>query len=174
MGTSRQYALIAYLAERQGRSGRLGKKAVQKFVHILSSVSGKTFGYRFSFYTYGPFSSTLAADLDIANALGLVKVSYNSQENSYSVTETGRTEAFVAANLPLVERRSIDKVWDRFSGKSAKELELISTILFLYDEEGLSGESAEMRQRVLELKPKYTSSEVKRAQSELSDLYDIN
>jgi hypothetical protein len=50
-----QYALIALLAKRVGGADRrLGKKAIQKNVHLIQELGGVDAGYRFSFYTYGP------------------------------------------------------------------------------------------------------------------------
>lgn len=173
MGTPKQYALIAFLAEKEGKSGRLGKKAAQKFMHILSSVSGKSNGYRFSFYTYGAFSSSLASDLDIANSLGLIDISYNSTENSYSIKPTSESSLFFVKHLSDDDRKEAEEIWNEFSGKSARDLELISTILFLYDEESLRATDSQMTDRVLELKPKYTKTEVLSCQKALAKLYSL-
>ena len=174
MGNSRQYALIAFLAELEGKSGRLGKKAAQKLMHILSSVSGGQSGYRFSFYTYGAFSSALASDLDIASSLGLIKISYEPSENSYSITAGKGAAEYIRKHVPQADLNYVSSVWKDFSGKSAKELELLSTVLFLYDEEHLGAMSEEMSNRVLELKPKYTLPEVRGAQRFLSNLYGLD
>lgn len=146
---------------------------MQKLIHILASISGKKFGYRFSFYTYGAFSSSLAADLDIVSSLGLVNVSYNGNDNSYSIVPTARSNSFVQAHLSDEERNEVRSIWDNFKGKSARQLELMSTILFIVDEERIGGKSDRMTKRVLELKPKYTALEVKAAQRELASLYEI-
>jgi uncharacterized protein YwgA len=61
-----QLGLIAYLAERLGQKNKLGRKSVQKFIHIASELGKVPTGYRFSFYTYGPYSRELAADLELA------------------------------------------------------------------------------------------------------------
>jgi uncharacterized protein YwgA len=170
VGNPRQYALISYLADLEGGNGRLGKKAVQKFVHILASLTGRSYGYQFSFYTYGPFSRALASDLDIAESMGLVRISYNSFENSYSIGSTEKSKAFVEKFLSDDQRKQMASVWRKFSGRTARELELISTILFISQDEGAGLNSAGMRIRVKELKPKYDVSEIVAAQRELAAL----
>lgn len=162
-------ALVAYLAEKCGPSGNLGKKAAQKYVHILTSLSRRSFGYDFSFYTYGPFSRELASDLDLLAAGGVISVTYDSSDNAYSITATQKTTNLVR-ELPSSARDIADQVWMRFSGRTAKQLELISTILFVHDEEGLKINSDAMTDRVKALKPKYTTEEVKKSQDELSSI----
>jgi uncharacterized protein YwgA len=162
-------ALVAYLAEKHGANGSLGKKAVQKYVHILSSLSGKNLGYDFSFYTYGPFSRDLASDLDLLSSAGLLDITYNSSDNAYSIRSTPAASALVAA-LPNDIRSVADNVWDRFSGRTAKQLELTSTILFVHDEESIAPNANEMTERVKALKPKYSIADIKQSQSEVAAL----
>ena len=45
-----QYALVAFLIEQAERSNQqLGKKALQKKVHLIQELGGIDTGYRFSF-----------------------------------------------------------------------------------------------------------------------------
>lgn len=161
--------LLAYLAHTQGPSGKLGKKAAQKFVHILSSLSDADVGYEFSFYTYGPFSRELASDLDLLNNARILNVSYNSFDNSYSISATEKA-ADVVRNLPADIRQEADRIWAIFSGRTAKDLELTSTILFLHDDEGIDVGGQAMIERVQSLKPKYSEAEIKTAQKEVATL----
>lgn len=164
-----KHALVAYLASQQGGKGTLGKKAVQKYIHILSSLSGLDVGYEFSFYTYGPFSRELASDLDILDGANAIIVRYNSFDNAYSITPSPTTN-LVAQGLPPALKEAADRIWEKFSGRTAKELELISTALFVSDEEGLSMKSPNMTSRIEALKPKYSVAEIKAAQAELAAL----
>lgn len=166
MNNQPTHALVAYLASQQGSKGTLGKKAVQKYIHILSSLSGLDVGYEFSFYTYGPFSRELASDLDILDGTNVINVKYNSTDNAYSITATPTTHT-VAQALPHKLMAEADRIWAIFSGRTAKELELISTALFVSDEEGLPMAGPEMTSRIQSLKPKYSLAEIKAAQTEL-------
>lgn len=118
-------ALVAYLATKYGETGTLGKKAVQKYIHILSSLSGRSFGYEFSFYTYGPFSRDLASDLDLLASSNALAISYDG--DAYSITATRLSES-LAQSLSSGVKKTADQIWEKFSGRSAKQLELISTI----------------------------------------------
>jgi len=163
------HALVAYLASQQGGNGTLGKKAAQKYIHILSSLSGMNVGYEFSFYTYGPFSRELASDLDILGAAKAINVQYNAADNAYSITSSETTNAVAQALSPAIKVEA-DRIWSIFSGRTAKQLELISTALFVSDEEGLSMTSSEMTSRIQALKPKYSANEIRAAQTELEPL----
>jgi uncharacterized protein len=163
------HALVAYLASQQGDKGTLGKKAVQKYIHILSSLSGLDVGYEFSFYTYGPFSRELASDLDILDGAKAISVRYNSTDNAYSITATPTTHT-IAQALPAALAAEANRIWAIFSGRTAKELELISTALFVSDEEGLPMASTDMTSRIQALKPKYSTAEIRAAQTELAAL----
>lgn len=168
MSNQPTHALIAYLASQQGH-GNLGKKAVQKYIHILSSLSGLDVGYEFSFYTYGPFSRELASDLDILGGAKAIDIQYNSADNAYSITSSPITDV-VASALPPALKMEADRVWSLFAGRTAKQLELISTALFVSDEENLDMTSTAMTSRIQALKPKYSVNEIKAAQTELSSL----
>lgn len=170
MGNSKRLAVLSLLAKIEGETGRLGKKAIQKQIHILTSLKKKSFGYEFSFYTYGAFSRELAYDIDLAKEEGLINVSYNQQENSYSVTSTNRADEFIESNLKGEEKIEILNTWKSFSGKSARDLELLSTILYVFDDECLDVNSKNMTDRVKQLKPKYSDHDIVKSQEMISTI----
>ena len=81
-----QYALVAFLID-QAKRGRqqLGKKALRKKVHLVQELGGVDAGYRFSFYTYGPYSVDLAGDLDVVAKSGGAMVHYSRSDNYYLI-----------------------------------------------------------------------------------------
>ena len=82
-----QYALISLLIkEAETKGQRLGKKALQKKVHLIQDLAGIDAGYRFSFYTYGPYSSQLSGDLDAVANSGGANIYYDRLENFYLIT----------------------------------------------------------------------------------------
>ncbi len=170
--TAGQYALIAFLAKRFG-GPRLGKKALQKSVHLLQELGGVDAGYRFSFYTYGPYSSTLAGDLDIVAMRGGAKVSYNATDNYYAIEATPETEGVIARGQEFIDRHRtrIDRVLDRFGGRTAKDLELVSTIVYLrrHAPAGIFDDDAKLIERVRNLKPKYSDAEITTAIREVRE-----
>src|SRR2546429_4005979 len=65
-----RYGLIADLAYRMSQKGfAFGKTALQKLVYFLQELYGIDVGYRFRPYNYGPFDSTLLAELDAVTGL---------------------------------------------------------------------------------------------------------
>ena len=70
-----RYGLIAAIVRGlHPRSPQLGKTVLQKVVFLLQDLPGVPIGYRFQFYTYGPFSVELLQDLDLVEGLGGVKI----------------------------------------------------------------------------------------------------
>ena len=56
-------SLPAVLARRlEGRSPQFGKTVLMKFAYLLQEIYGIPLGYRFSLYTYGPYSKEVLAD----------------------------------------------------------------------------------------------------------------
>lgn len=166
-----QYALIAFIAKHCGGANRrLGKKALQKHVHLIQELGAVDSGYRFSFYTYGPYSSELSGDLDVVAATGGVKVSYNSMDNFYLIDAGAEADYLLEKGAGFIERNhsSMRRVLDSFGGRMAKDLELVSTIAYLrkharheYDDDG------RLLARVKALKPKYSDEEIIRAVREV-------
>ena len=191
-----QYALVAFLIDHAAQANlELGKKALQKKVHLIQELGGVESGYRFSFYTYGPYSRNLAGDLDvIANSGGAI-VSYDSFDNRYQIGAgeftsqmmdrrrratrprgaaagtAARARSRMGKEFVEANRSSIEKVIDTFGRRSAKGLELISTIAHLHRHlpEKEFQDDERLAERVAKLKPKYSESEIGNAIGEVRD-----
>lgn len=167
-----QYALLAWIAKRQSDKGhRLGKKALQKTVHLIQELGGVDTGYKFSFYTYGPYSSELAGDLDVVAALGGVSVTYNGTDNYYLIKPSPESDNLVKKGETFIEgnKKPIEKVMESFGGRLAKELELVSTVAYLrrhMPKREFENNQA-LSEQVKELKPKYSYEEVSKAIDEV-------
>ena len=169
-----QYALIALLAKKVGGdNGQLGKKAIQKNVHLIQELGGVDAGYRFSFYTYGPYSSGLAGDLDVVAALGGAKITYYSSDNYYRIERGENTDHLIKKGQSFIEqnRTAIDRVLNTFGGRLAKSLELVSTIVYLrrHAPAGEFENKEKLAARVKALKPKYHDDEIAAAITEVKD-----
>ena len=83
-----RHALIVELSKRlEGVSPQFGKTALMKLLYLLQEAYGVSTGYRYSFYTYGPYSQEVAADLDITRLLGGVNVEFFGENPSgYQIT----------------------------------------------------------------------------------------
>lgn len=165
-----QYALITYIADKTGSSGRLGKKALQKYVFLLNELEGVPSGYKFRLYTYGPYSSELSGDLDVVNSLGGVNVSYDPIQNVFSISKGEKSSVLLnkAAGFLNLHRARLNRFFERFGGRLAKDLELTATIVYLVKSDAVKvRDKTAFIQKVRDLKPKYDSETVERFIEEL-------
>ncbi len=162
------YALIVHLAKRLNKKN-FGKTKLQKIVYLADKLKRVRVGYDFNFYTYGPFSSDLAADLDYVESLGGVEIVHNQTVNRYEIRPSesadrleSKTEKFFSDN-----KSAIDEIVDRFGDKQAKDLELLSTIIYVTH----SGFSDKDRivQKTKDLKPRFNKEEIEDAYSQLNE-----
>lgn len=169
-----QYALVAFLIRQAEQiPQQLGKKALQKKVHLIQEFGGVDTGYRFSFYTYGPYSASLAGDLDVIENSGGAKVSYISSDNHYLIDPGEHTDRMIEKGKKFIEqnRAAIDKVLAAFGSRTAKGLELVSTIAYLrrHAPQEEFEDSEKLARHARALKPKYSKTEVERAIAEVKD-----
>lgn len=155
---AQRYALIAQLIhDYNSATGRTaGKKAVQKLFYILQRREKRANLYGFSFYNYGVYSQDLARDIAEAQRYDFIDVSYDAENNAYSIKPSANFETnrqFVPSFYDANKCRDV-------LARSAKELELITTIMFVCDEENVSDEH-EIIGRVHDLKPKFSLDEIK-------------
>jgi uncharacterized protein YwgA len=167
-----QHALIALLADHAAGAGqRLGKKALQKSVHLIQELGGVDAGYHFSFYTYGPYSSSLAGDLDVVAAMGGATIAYNASDNYYLIEPGAETGHTIAKGQGFIDRNraAIDRVLRAFGDRKAKDLELVSTIAYLrrHAPPGEFDSDARLAAHVKALKPKYSENEIATAIGEV-------
>lgn len=166
-----QYALIAHLAKELGPSGRLGKKALQKYIFLIHEIGGVPTGYKFRFYTYGPFSPDLSGDVDVVQSLGGVRVSYDVTNNAYSIEESQNTDVIVQKGDGFLEQygEKVKRIVEIFGGRYAKDLELTATIVFIYNKIGRKKlfDKDSLKEKVQDTKPKYGDAEISKALSEL-------
>lgn len=155
---AQRYALIAQLVHDYNKvSGKpAGKKAVQKLFYILQRREKQAKFYDFSFYNYGVYSQELSRDIAEAARYDFIDVSYDAWANAYSITPSTSFDE----NKRFVPEFYSYRLCEDALGRTAKELELITTIMFVCEEEKIS-DQRKIIERVLELKPKFTEAEVK-------------
>ena len=161
------YGLVAHVAKRLGGGQNLGKTKLQKLVYLLRELKGVQVGYGFRFYNYGPYSDGLSGDLGYLQSLGGVKVTYDPFVNMYDIIAGDNAGILEekAASFLQGNRDAIDEVIDKFGRRQAKDLELISTIVFV-TKSGIRQER-ELVAKVEELKPKFSEVEIHAALAEL-------
>src|SRR5882672_2364576 len=163
-----RYALIGEVAQRAGSPGRT---ALQKYLYLLQSVLGSEPLYDFSMYTYGPFSSQVLSDLDIAEAMGAVQVARTNYGYAISPGPEAKRITGLASDFLEPLKSNLDKLFKDFGQFSAKELELRSTIIYAsQDLEKAGRPQTDLSGTVQEIKPGFTRNQIDQAIDELSKL----
>jgi len=131
-----------------------GRKKMQKLVHILQEL-GHPFPERFEYSYYGMYSVELRNELDRLQSESLIveePQENGSGDTTYVVKSTPDLDRLVSTLKD--ESTEWVKVAHQLNQWSAPTLEGISTILFFWNR-GLEG--AQLKQRVLALKPHLSS-----------------
>lgn len=149
-------AIIGWIA--RNKSGRLGKTALMKLLHLLQDGLHVPLGYRFTLYNYGPYDSEVMSDIEYAESLGRIKVQYEGPDQGYRITAGDHI-----GDVPGHVEPRLRELMSSFGAMNARDLELRSTLLYLSG--AFSGNS--LIDRLRELKPKYSEAEVQTAVNEL-------
>jgi hypothetical protein len=138
----------------------LGRTAIMKLVYFLQTLRNVPLGYDFRIYTYGPYDSQVLEDLKIAELKSAVKSSVvgYAMGTGYAITP-GMEAGSVVARSPSISSFMADiaSVIADFGNRSAIDLEMASTIVFVDRIEASSGRPAtipEAAQKVREMKPR--------------------
>jgi uncharacterized protein YwgA len=123
--------LLAELA----RQARLGRTALMKILFFLQESRGVPLDYQFSLYSYGPFDSDVLSDISWAERLNVLKSTTVYYPSGIGYEYSGGTGVDslgdLAEDFVKAHQRDIKWALDHFSHKTAAELELLSTILYI-------------------------------------------
>jgi|HubBroStandDraft_6_1064221.scaffolds.fasta_scaffold315639_2 uncharacterized protein YwgA len=168
-----QYALIVHVVRRLGGGRPFGRKALQKVVYLLQEHAGIPANFRYTFYTYGVYSFELANTLSAVENMKGVQALYDHSQNIYFLSEGERADALEVKGKPFLDRHKskIEEVISLASDKIAKDLELITTIVFVALNENLGAlvRQSELIARVKELKPKFEQGKIENQIAELRE-----
>ena len=169
-------AVIAAMAERAPFK-TLGRTAVMKCAYFLQILRGVPLRYGFSLYSYGPFDAEVLADLAYAESLGIVRTEVVEYPRAYGYEiKPGPTiESAKQTAAPFLSTYEGDVIWvmQRFGRRSAADLELDSTIVFVDREltsEAKKVTHAELAERVRKVKPQFTRERILSHVSSAQDL----
>jgi uncharacterized protein len=157
--------LLCELVERA--PSKLGRTAVMKLAYFLQTLQRVPLGYDFRLYTYGPFDDDVLGDLGQAESMRAVKSALVQYPGGYGYEfSAGRkseeVKAFAGPDLAKY-RDAITWVLGEFGGKSAAELELLSTIVYADREASREGRSlslAELSHQVRQIKPRFSEEHI--------------
>ena len=132
-----------------------GKMFVQKIL-FMSKRLGENIPYEFSLYTYGPFSREIMDDLDELEENKEIEIKWNDRFEGYEIHDKGITID------ESVTFQTLKNVLDEQGHRNAKQLELMSTLIFLRKD----FEEDELRSAVKRVKPFFEDGQI----SEMIDL----
>ena len=130
-----QLKRLATIAALVKRKPGVGRTVVMKWLFLLMALKHVPLHYNFRLYTYGPFDGSVLEDLEYAEAIGVVeaKASRYPGWHGYSYRE-GVNAGWIAdkeAEFLAAQCENIDWVVDGFRGRTAVELELASTLVYI-------------------------------------------
>jgi uncharacterized protein YwgA len=173
-------ALIAYVTERLADvSPQFGKTVLMKMMYLLQEVKGLPLGYRFGFYTYGPYSTEVLSDLDAAERHGGVKVEFQTTDGyGYKISPGQKLDEVIANWSELGDKfeEAVAEVTKQFGTYSAKDLELRTTIIYVWRNSatGKSSNAESVAELVQELKPHFSKQQILHAVKELAQAKLLN
>lgn len=138
----------------------LGRTAMMKLIYFLQTLHKVPLEYDFRIYTYGPYDSQVLEDLKVAELKGGVKSSVVGYPvgNGYAIAPGAEADAVVARSPSIADFVSkIRAVLADFGNRTATDLEMASTIVFVDRAEASSGNVlalSDAAQKVLEMKPR--------------------
>jgi uncharacterized protein YwgA len=168
-------ALIAELVARAAPT-KLGRTALMKCLFFLKVLRGVPLPYSFGLYTYGPFDSDVLDDLKYAEALGGVKstlVEYSRVRGYEYKSGPKRKELEKQAHKFIARYQdSIDWVLKEFGKRSAIDLEMASTLVYI--DRMANGSKAkptiaELAKKVHAVKPHLSLDTIEREARSLKD-----
>ncbi len=157
----------------ENSSAPLGKTAVMKNLFILQEVFKVPCGYKFSLYTYGPYCSDVLSDLDYTEAIEGVKI--NTVGTGYNIKSSTKTDVYIHKAECYLEKykEEIEKAYELFGNMSARDLELHSTIIYIYKNYIIHSwdiSISEITNDVRELKPYFSENEIHNAFERLNNI----
>lgn len=167
--------LIAFLVSRAPRPP--GRTALMKWLYFLKTVEKVPLPYSFRLYTYGPYDSDVLDDLRYAEALGAVNsvlVAYSGgrryeyQRGSKAEDIQERAHEFLAQH-----EASLDRMMSQFGGRSAGDLEMSSTIVYVdrsLADRGEKATFANLGAKVKAIKPHLAQGAIEREARALEQL----
>ena len=165
-------ALVTYVIDSVGRERSVGKKAIQKYIHLVEDAAKVATGYDFAIYTYGPFSRALATELDSLDTIKAISVTYDPERGAFDISPGENAQKVIARGTLYISknRAKIDNILFALKGKSAWELELYSTLVFLKSHVEELKSDSDVVNKLLSLKPKYPKEKVEKTLEEAKAL----
>jgi hypothetical protein len=161
--TVARIAVFTELIENSGSD--IGRTALMKMCYFLQTLKNVPLGYDFSLYSYGPFDSEVLGDLRTAEDMSVIESNVESFSGGYQYSlSNSEGAAHVRKDCKaFITKHAEDISWvaNTFGSKSASELELLSTIVYV-DQSGEARNFNSLRDKVKLIKPRFSLDEISR------------
>ena len=130
----RQQLPLELAGRLEGKSPQFGKTAFMKMAYLLQELYEVPLGYRFSLYTYGPYSAEVLADLEYAKLRKQVDVEYSGDpQGGFKITPSEVAGGSNLQNEQIAKySQLLNELVEHFGSFNARELELRTTSIFLW------------------------------------------
>ena len=167
MDEKTKFGFLAYLLNRLGENRYYGLIVTQKIVYFLREALGVGLPYEFYFYHYGPYADSLDWDLRMMKSFGLIAIGSDPKRTGYTIEvndKVAEESIREAQEFIKTNKSQIDEVLELFGDYTPSELELASTIHFVWQNNKNLEPEARLRSVVVEkvkkLKPKFTKEQI--------------
>jgi len=145
--------------------GNLGRTQLMKLCYFLQAFRRVPLGYYFTLYAYGPFDSDVLSDLQTAESMDVLhtEIEYYPGGYKYDIRpgeKAGRSKGS-AEDFLATHKKDIEWVAAKFGSRLAADLELLSTIAFVNQEEEIRDRD-ELIERVKLVKPHFSRRQIGR------------
>ena len=165
---------LAFITEIAARNSNIGKTGMMKFLYLLQAVYQVPLAYDFEIYTYGPYCQTVMSDIEYAEFVDYINISavtYPNGMSGYQISAGGNSNQGRNTDVITQYSGAIDQVIDFFKDKTAKELELYSTTVFVtlsFKDNRWDGAKNEICQAVKKIKPHFSEKTISDAFDDLA------
>lgn len=171
---------LAFITEIAKRDSNIGKTGMMKFLYLLQAVYHVPLAYDFEIYTYGPYCQTVMSDIEYAEFADYIKVSpvtYPNGMSGYQINAGDGSDQISGTEVLSQYSDEIDHVVDFFGTKTAKELELYSTTVFValsFKNNHWDGAKDEICHAVQKIKPHFSKKTISDAFDDLTAHHFLN
>jgi hypothetical protein len=159
--TDTRIAVFVELIE--GTGTQIGRTALMKMCYFLQTLRAVPLGYEFSLYSYGPFDSMVLSDLRAAEDLSAIESSVSAFPGGYqyllSASDNAAQFRKLARSFLTEHRADLDWVSQTFGRRSASELELLSTIVYVNRSDSISSRQT-LKEKVKLIKPHFSLPDI--------------
>lgn len=142
---------------------QIGKTAIMKCLYFLKNLKLVPLDYEFEIYTYGPYSSSIIDEIEFARQEGLLEIQieyFGAGQTKYSIESSDKGKEITSKNeFVKMYTAQISEIAETFGSKSAKELELLSTIHFVGTHSN-NKKKEEVCSVVSKIKPRFSPQEI--------------